>query len=235
VSSHRAVLENAKRLVSDAQHLFDVGRLRSSIALVILAAEEIGKIGILGLNDEERTASEKETGQTFERQLSNHWAKLSAFFSFCQIHMMRRVEQAALKAKNLPDTKEGRAALRKLTAQAIDQSPEFKVWLEQLYNEGYGPEFACNFTNAYLFIFGDSDGFGDVSGQIGTGVANRLTKFGFYVDMNGSDSPSGEDEREDARRWISAVTQLLESDIIKAVVAGIEREEQNKLLTATGR
>jgi AbiV family abortive infection protein len=96
---HLAIFKNAERLLSDAGHLFEVERYRSSIALAILAAEEIGKIGILGLNDEERAASVVETGQSFERQLSSHRCKLSSFFSMCQLHMMAKVERAVLKVQ----------------------------------------------------------------------------------------------------------------------------------------
>lgn len=222
---HSAILENAKRLISDAKHLFDAERVRSAMALAILAAEEIGKIGILGLNDEERAASVAETGQSFERQLSSHWCKLNSFLSMCQIQMMDKVERIALKARNLPDTREGRVQLRRIAADAIGRSAELKEWMARMEAEGFGPEFQCNFTNAYLLVFGGEDGFGDVTGQIGTGIANRLKQFGFYVDSGMTGSPSGEDEREDARRWIAAVSGILESDVVKAVMAGIERQQ----------
>ena len=55
-----------------------------------------------------------------------------------------------------------------------------------------------------------------------------MKQFGFYVDASEFESPSGEEEKEDARRWIAAVSEILSSDIVKAVMAGIERQENEK-------
>jgi AbiV family abortive infection protein len=105
---HWEVFRNAERLLRSAQTLFDSGDYRTAISIAVLAAEETGKIGLLGMNAAEQQGAAAERKMPYERQLSDHNCKLDYFFVICQMHMLECSQKLLMEKLGLPDTRDGR-------------------------------------------------------------------------------------------------------------------------------
>jgi AbiV family abortive infection protein len=213
-SDHRLVEHNVRRLLADAKLLYERDSFRSATALTILAAEEMGKIVILSLPVDSR---HKDHG----RHLLSHVEKLTAFMCAVQLTIYEKIEMKTLKTLNIEDSQRGRAELAQIIQSKFGPLPE-----ELANSTEFVRDAQVLLVNAYLAVFGSEDGLGDAMGQIGTGLANKVKQHGFYVDPSGvgDENPSGESDSENARRWIAAIEEVLQSTVMRATMAALNRQ-----------
>ncbi len=160
------ILENAERLLADAELLHMHGRHPSALAMAILAFEEIGKIYLLGIGElHSKGRNGHRTKQQFANAMLIAGPAISVLADYLASLGMQRTPQTAvaflyavLKSQSRSESEEDKMAFQRLENQIIEEVAERLRDLEA----------------------------GRVSIAINSGRANALKQSGFYCDVDES-------------------------------------------------